>query len=1506
MPAGGVGVRFADTHLEWPLGQSGFVVRSPASASNMNLTEITDRRQKVVLPQIPRPISQRSKRAAARRMLAQRILHYHLRKTASEGNKQPELASDTEDDEHEPAIRPVTSTLHPSKPHTQPGTLRSDRCAMPFETMLPHLRAGFSRPFIPRQGLILQSGLESLINRGFLPHDADYSGLISLERGAGRDCKSVDTYLRPTARQPQRDSGWSVPVTAIRAADAQTPSDADIQAEHHVDRKHYGGKRVLTTSAVAAHWYYVHNAHNVIVLPPKELVTPRALEVTMTPVQSVIASSVDEDNAGPDRRDSDFDMFQFEAQRAMTARLIAASRDGPLIPISQGSVSRHAPAFLQYRKSCGESWEAADRIVKIFEEFMQNYAVPYAELISREVSILAAAPIKPRLTRSEILSCIANAADVQQLISTPGQRYRGRDGLNAAAAKIQGTFRMWIMRRIQFWHLRRVAAVGVFIKFWKVKMMRRNVQKQVRSQYLKVHLRRYHRLLHTLKEELGGFLAHKRIVIQLVPARMMTERNNMTHDYSVGRLHMLTDPLVETIFVTPTEDEDRREYFRTMMATSFPDHNPMDEDRVRFVFPEAAACFPDTAPLATKLLCSRRALSELRSMCMGKSSVIIADVIGEAEVMLSSALGIPLLGPTPEAYAAHLSTRGRARSFLQSCGVPTAPALESRAIDESEMNLHIVKAISMFSEAPLWTLSADPVVTVVNGMEWEGPLAILDPTALTFHKDLFEPPETSPVAQDVPALPRPSSTRTDSTLGAHSKLNVSISTYNRPTTAPPIPVHRPKTARRGMIAAHLQLARREIPQQTKILIPKYQWSELVKDWVAGGGIALGLPKKDAREMRALDVGFEVDLVGKWKFVGIGEMLLNKNTFRPTALVVANVDTSLQHELSPFLDRIAVRAAQRGILGPLTLQLVTWHEAGEPETRCFWATHLRPHLTPALLRAAAVNLATGCKPDPRDWKLKFLRNDIPLHITYAQGARYMDQSRIRTQFHATKIASLSAVESRISIYLYSLEHSQVAVMRQASAASTLLNNGLGFDAWTRTGIIFPEKDSGWSGMFPVICVAESYQKALESAVHNLLQVNVALDECTHECIEQDGSVYRSNFVAVATRLLLELQAIGATSSAKKVHTASRRLSPQIQQAFQELGVTVVKEEVAEPPIALFRGKARFRYGEEDTGSDSDPEIVDPVDSTIRLTHINRAQSAAATAASDLAILVSQFFPVPPIRPREATIAALKRRAHAAELRKARRRAGFSAVTAALLNEGISSDFAATHDDTFNHPPLSPPYSRKASQKMAQSLSGKTKRGRDMLAKLEQDMDERTRRGLMMADTPIYRGKLARSVHIEDAIKDEGSDNEQDEANGQRPMSDQSTDAKGFKAAHHIAATVSLKPKSPPELDVDTVLEKLRDVAERGERLSAFLDERMVTSQKILQEHHKTHLEMLEQHKSDVEAREAQRATLIQRELERNGSATKKERPANYLMQRRSSFPGKERVAGEFADRPVTQN
>ncbi|TPX62359.1 hypothetical protein PhCBS80983_g00560 [Powellomyces hirtus] len=1373
---------------------------------------------------------------------------------------------------------------------------------MPVETMLPRLRAGEILSIVPGQNFILRTGLTSLINRGFFPHDADFSRFISLKPDAGsrrdfvvRCLPRADVGLVTQQRMDMED-GRPPPlhVTAIPKSDLG--SAAELRDEHHVDRKHYGGKRVLTTVADDRHWRYVRPSQRVRVQTPVEFAKHRFTEPTKTPVQSEIAPSTKDDSS---EAGSDVDLFQVEAHRAVTARLIAASRDGPLLAITLGKIARHAPAFLEYRKSCPENWEAVDRVVTKFELFMQDYAVPYADLITKEVTILSAAPVKPRFTKSEILSCIANSAEVQQIISTPGQRYRGRDGINAAAAKIQGTFRMWIMRRMQFWHLDRVWATNIFIKFWKVKIMRRNVQQQVRKQYLKVHLKRFHRLLLRLKDEMWGVMAHKRIVIQLVPSKLMSEANNASHDLSVGRTFLLTDPLVETIFVTPAVDEIRTEYYKRILACTFPDHNPMDENRVRFIVPEAAYCFPDTAPLASMLLCSRKALASLRKMCQGKTSMIICDVVGEAEVTLSSVLSIPILGPTPEAYDKHLSTRARARTFLKAAGVPVAPALESHAIDESEMNLHIVKAISMFSEVPLWQLCPDPWVNVVDHREWDGPHAILDPANLTFCKDLYEPAIPS-MDDDPQALSRPTSTKTSSTMKAHSNLTVSIAAYNRPVTAPPVPQQRPKTARRGMIAAHLQMARHEIPEQTQILIPRYAWADLARDWIKSGGILMAMPNRDARELKSLDVGIDVDMNGKWKFIAIGESILNKVTFKPTALVVSHLDADLHDEVSPLLDRIVARCTANGIVGTLTVQFLLWRDTDQANsTRHLWATHLRPHLTVALLRAATVLLATGSKSDQRDWKAKFPRTDIPLHIRYAPGARFMDQSRIRTSFHTKKIASLTAVESRTSVYIYELEHSQIAVMKRAAVAAMLLNRGIGFDIWTRTGLLYPELDSGWEGMFPFICVAENYEAALENAVRNLLQINTMLDDCTAECIDQDGSVYRNNFVSVAARLLYEIQSIKTVKTPPPICTTSRTVSPVVQKAFTDLGIMVVKPTVSEPPVSLFRGKTKFKVGEEDTGSDSDPEIVDPVDSTIKFTKIVRAQSAAPTAASDLSMLVSLYYPVPIIKPREATMAALKRRAHAAELRKNRRRAGFSAVTAALLGEGISSDFASTHDDTFLHPPLSPPFSRKQSEKMARGMSGKQRRGRAMLDRMEKEMDERTKKGLM-PEMHTYRSKLTNSGRDrrEEATEEEEEHNEgfEEEIAAREAARAKAATAQkeGQPSRVFFVKTVSGLPPQPP-LDVDTVLEKLRDVAERGDRLSEFFDERMHNSQKILEEHHKTHLVMLEARKTDAEARAAQTKVLNRRAEARNGSGKESPPPPpNYLsMRRASSFPAQER-------------
>ncbi|KAI8819299.1 uncharacterized protein EV422DRAFT_534273 [Fimicolochytrium jonesii] len=1335
--------------------------------------------------------------------------------------------------------------------------LRNNRYGFPLETMLPRLRAGDILSFVPETSVMDKTGITSLINRGFLPADADYSPVLSIDSTALQLDKQTYGSLEHIMSLNKPPSKFDY----LRLVPLTPPQPPE---EPHVNRQFPKTKKTRTTAALDAHWNHTGPA----LRPRFKIVLDVPLETkphpTATPPPSQLAPSRDENAPFT----STYNLFTIEQERVNTARLIAASRKGPVLTVQGGKIVRHVPVFAKFQKSCEDNWCAVEWVLEKIEDLMQQYAVPYTEIISTHVKELAQAPLGPHVDRNAILDCLVNSAEVQQIMTTDGQRFRGKDGHNMAAGKIQATFKMWIMRRMQFWHLERVRAAGIFLKYWKIKMMRRDVQLQAKVQYEKVHVRRFHRLMSTLKHEIGSVATHKRTYIQLVPSKVLGDLHEMGADINLGRAHFLVDSLAETIFVTSYVDEERIDRFRKTLGSGFPDHNPLDENRIRFVVPEAGPCFPADAPIASMLICSRRALANLKRMCQGKNAILLCDVIGEAEVRLSSVLGIPVLGPTLDAYEKYLSSRGRTREFLRSIGVPVVPALTSHAINEKEVHTHIMKCMSMFPEVPLWTYNADPSMKRVETHENDGPWATLDTDHVSFVPDLYEP------SQPVSEKPSKPGTATGGCPTAIDGFNPRSRPVTAPESEPPerpftattagLGGSRPRTAMAGSIAANMSRAREEVPLKVRVVYPSGTWPGLIERWLKGGAYIMGYPTSDPRDVRQVHVGIDLSPSGRWKPICVAQVLLNRHKLTSTAVVIQHGEAKIHEDLKPTLDKIAEACAEKSIVGLLTIEFLTW-DTGDVHN--YWACHIRPHLSAALLRAATVLLATGCKTDLKDWKAKFLRQDVPLHVRFAQGARFMDQSRIRPDFHSKKILSVGIAESRASIYLHTLEHGQVGVMTRKAAATALKLSGVDFDIWTRTGTLFFEQDAPWRGVLAHAVVANDYNTALDNCILGLLKMNQYLDECAAECTDME--TYKNNFLAVASRLLYEAKAHKGPRAS--VTEEPGDASVYLKEAYRDLGLlppATVQEEL-ELFAAVYGSSSNIRGGhandeDADSETESDADDLDLVNARGGKEMLERATSARATSVGELSTLIGRFYRVTKVERLRPTSAALRRRQEAANLRKALRAAGFSSTTTALLNEDISSDFAARHDETFANPPLSPPYVRK--KQGGKGEAGRTKRARELLEKMETEMDKQLKRGIV-PEGPVYRMKIVEEVDPRDAMMAAALlEGEGPILPPKQPLPPMPELVDGDFADAEVVPNPAVRSSAfglNHNLDVEQVLGKLRDVADRGERLSSYLDEKMLESEKILRRHHAKHLEYIEKGKSDAEAREAQSQALKQR-------------------------------------------
>ncbi|KAJ3295929.1 hypothetical protein HK104_002198 [Borealophlyctis nickersoniae] len=447
-------------------------------------------------------------------------------------------------------IRPVTNiTGAQSDRSSLHGHLQMNRLSKPVETMLPKLRRGDPvERLVMNASELTKDGIYSLIDRGFVPPDADFTELLAPDiaraKSSGPDrvmTASDRPFLRHFKTKVHRPEakldkpGHPIPVTglyepALRLVRSQsTPASAPLPP-----------LRLLPE---------VEESHRHHKCPP----TPPATFQQQPNDWAASNSASFHDLLVPDT--------------TIPENLRAHTDHGAVLPVKDGKVHTESPAYEPFVKACGPKWDAVKWMLEKIERLLTEYAVPFAEIKWAEVQRLADPLTSGPIRRDHLLACLVNEFEVRNLISAFGRRYRGIDGLNAAAAKIQATWRMSVRRRLHFWYLERLWATRILAKHWKLRRIRRTIHEKIRIQYESVHLKRFHRLLATFGRHEGQIMAHRRLVVTLVPSKHPGDLKAFA-DVAIGRALMLADPHIDAIFVTPLIDEDRLTYFRQMMGAN--------------------------------------------------------------------------------------------------------------------------------------------------------------------------------------------------------------------------------------------------------------------------------------------------------------------------------------------------------------------------------------------------------------------------------------------------------------------------------------------------------------------------------------------------------------------------------------------------------------------------------------------------------------------------------------------------------------------------------------------------------------------------------------------------------------------------------------------------------------------------------------------------------------------------------------------------------------------------
>ncbi|XP_073425008.1 IQ domain-containing protein H isoform X1 [Dendrobates tinctorius] len=359
---------------------------------------------------------------------------------------------------------------------------------------------------------------------------------------------------------------------------------------------------------------------------------------------------------------------------------------GHCFTIHNGFIDNKAADFLAFKQHYCLGWDSFLPFLESLQKLLQGYAVLTAVVNGDK---MRAAILDQQLGRtpsvSQLLSVLENGSWVQNFLSRPGQRYKGRDGKAAAAQKIQATWRGYRDRLAYLAYRRQRWAAGVIVIAWLLHVQRTRVKKML-GESRERHLRNFRSRRKHLASNWNHIRTCRRSIIH-IPSLGYTERQrsqtpdlHIQQNLQIGRLCDIADPNVDVIYISPVKlDEETEQYYRKLLGlrAAVLSGNPQDatelHDRFTILTPEAVDRFPNHHMcLSTLLKYSPKTLRRIRNLTQGRETYIIGRVPHIDDLTVADMLGVPVLGTEPD--VAHLyRTKSGSKRIFASANIPTPP-----------------------------------------------------------------------------------------------------------------------------------------------------------------------------------------------------------------------------------------------------------------------------------------------------------------------------------------------------------------------------------------------------------------------------------------------------------------------------------------------------------------------------------------------------------------------------------------------------------------------------------------------------------------------------------------------------------------------------------------------------------------------------------------------------------------------------------------------------------------
>lgn len=337
------------------------------------------------------------------------------------------------------------------------------------------------------------------------------------------------------------------------------------------------------------------------------------------------------------------------------------------------------PEFSSYRRTYEPLWPVISALTQQLAALCKQYAIPLAVVDGKALADLAHgvldAGIAPQM--QDLLVCVSNIQEVAALLRQPGRRFMGGEGPVAAATTIQAAWRGHMARRK---HSRPGQAAAVIQGVWRMHRLRSQLLERLAGAR-RARDGRFQELQRGLYTQWPLLTRTGHVVVHL--PSMRRPGSNLTLEQmdaqlaleaaQLARLCDLAEPLAEVILLLPSPpDPDVTAYWDKLLEVGGVGD---PSSRYRLVWPENHGRLPAHMSTAAQLLASPRALKRLRAAVQGRMGYIVPGVVGDEEVDLAVAIGLPLMAPAPYT-AATLGKKSAGRTLFRAAGVHVAPGIQ--------------------------------------------------------------------------------------------------------------------------------------------------------------------------------------------------------------------------------------------------------------------------------------------------------------------------------------------------------------------------------------------------------------------------------------------------------------------------------------------------------------------------------------------------------------------------------------------------------------------------------------------------------------------------------------------------------------------------------------------------------------------------------------------------------------------------------------------------------------